>query len=324
MNWKSFPKTELHLHLEGAAPVEFIAEQSRKKNIDISHVMDGEFYKWQDFNDFLKTYEAVMSVLITPQDFADLTKAVLRESASQGVKYTEIFLGSILMADNDPVKWKDMLDAIEEATNEMEAECDIVARFIPVIVRHFGVERAEETARLVAKHRTQRLTGFGMAGAEDFERPQDFVKAFAIAGDAGYGLTVHAGEWCDPASIKQSIETLNVTRLGHGVRAIEDASLIDLIKEKDIHLEVCPGSNVSLGASKSWEDHQIHSLRDQGVSISISTDDPPYFATTMESEYAQLNALGWTEDQFQLCNREAMRHAFVDEGTRQKLIQKFK
>ncbi len=321
-DWLKFPKTEMHLHLEGAAPVDFIQAQAKKKNIDLSHVIDGKNYLWKDFDAFLKTYEAVMSVLTTPQDFADLMRAVLAQSAGQGVKYTEIFLGPVLMSDNDPVRWKEMLAAIEEASSEAEEKYDLIVRYISVIVRHFGIEKAEETAKLTAQISSPRLTGFGMAGAEDFGRPNDFSRAFKIAGDAGLGLTVHAGEWCDPPSIREAIDSLGVTRLGHGVRAVEDLDLIKYIIDKDIHLEVCPGSNVSLGASQNWKNHQIHELKNMGVSISISTDDPPYFATDMENEYTQLANLGWSAEDFKRTNLEAIRHAFVDEEIKARISEK--
>ncbi len=319
MNWQSYPKTELHLHLEGAAAPQFVLEKAQKKGVDVSLAIEGGNYVWRDFSHFLKTYEEVMKVLKDPQDFYELTASVLARQLEHGVRYTEIFLGSVLMCDNDPVLWREMMAAIETAAEEAESE--IVARFIIVAVRHFGADSAIETATLAAKNPSARLTGFGMAGAEDFGRPSDFVKAFDAAREAGLGLTCHAGEWCGSEPILETIEALKVSRLGHGVRASENGALLDLMKERDIHAEICPGSNVALGAYLSWKEHPITMMRDRGVSFSISTDDPPYFSTQMTREYEELVKIGWAENDFALSNQEAMRHAFCDEVTREKILK---
>ncbi len=320
-NWQEFPKTELHIHLEGAAPTDFIRTQSNKYGIDLANFVEGDRYLWRDFNDFLKTYEAVMSVLKTPEDFDELTRAVLNAQADHGVFYTEITLGVVLMCENDPVRWKEMLSAINEAADYVEKSRGIIARFTAVIVRHFGVDCAEKTANVVANNLMERVSGFGMAGAEDYGLPVDFSRAYSHAREAGLGLTVHAGEWCGPTQIEQSIKELGVTRLGHGVRSVESSETLALIKDRDIHLEVNPGSNVALGASGSWAVHQIHRLKEEGISFSISTDDPPYFETTMTREYQELSELGWDKAHFHKSNLEALRHAFVDDATRTNLIQ---
>ncbi len=158
MNWQDYPKTELHLHLEGAAPPSFIQDKARAKNMDISLALNGDNYVWADFPDFLKTYEEVMKLLTTPQDFYELTHAVLAFQAQHGVKYTEIFLGEILMCQHDLALWKEMQAAIEKASEEAEAKHGILARFITVIVRHFGVDDAITTAKLAARSTSPRFT----------------------------------------------------------------------------------------------------------------------------------------------------------------------
>ncbi len=319
MNWQEYPKTELHIHIEGAAPPEFVLSKAREKKIDLSLAFDGENYRWSDFNAFLKTYEEVMRVLTEPQDYYDLAKTVFNFQADHGVVYTEHFLGSKLMCDNDPALWNDMLAAIEKAADEVEAERGLIARFIAVAVRHFGAESAEETATLIAQNRSRRLTGFGMAGAEDFGRPSDFAGAFDIARDAEFGLTCHAGEWCEAPLILETIESLRPSRLGHGVRASKDPTLMKLILERDMHCEVCPGSNVALGIYPSWQEHPITDMQARGVSLSISSDDPPYFATNMTRDYEELAEIGWRAEQFAKANLDAVRHSFCDNETRHKI-----
>ena len=169
------------------------------------------------------------------------------------------------------------------------------------------------------------LSGFGMGGDENFGKAGDFAWAFTCAAEAGLGLTSHAGEVRGAESVLETLRDLKVSRIGHGVRSVEDADLMKRLAGERVHLEVNPGSNISLSVFPSLADHSIAALRDAGVSISISTDDPPYFDTDMSREYAALNAtFGWGEADFYAINRDAMAAAFCDEATRTRILAKFK
>jgi adenosine deaminase len=160
-----------------------------------------------------------------------------------------------------------------------------------------------------------------MAGEERHGAPEDFARAFAIAGEAGLGLTVHAGEFCGPDSISASLDALKVTRIGHGVRAVEDTRLVGRLATEGIVLEVCPGSNLALGLYPGWRAHPVAKLREAGVAVTLSTDDPPYFHTSLPAEYAQLSAsFGWTAADFRAINLTAARAAFCDGPTRAALV----
>ncbi len=321
MNWGSVPKVELHLHLEGAAPPAFIRSLAAEKGVDLSGVFDaGGAYAWSDFAHFLRTYEAACTVLQTPDDFRRLVEAVLRASAAQGVVYTELFLASDLCAGGDASAWPDYLAAMAAGADAVPA---VETRFIATCIRHFGPERALAAARTITANPHPRLTGFGMGGEERFGHPRDFAPTFAIAAEAGLGLTVHAGEICGPESVAAALDALPVTRIGHGVRAAEDPGLVARLAETGITLEVNPGSNIALGLYPDWPSHPVARLRAAGVRVTLSTDDPPYFHTTLCEEYSRLAAtFGWTPTDFAAMNRDAAKAAFCDPQTRADLLSR--
>lgn len=324
-NWKALPKTEIHLHIEGAAQPDFIRQLANEKNVDLSKIFDGNgAYKWSDFAEFLQTYEVATSVLKTPDDYRRLTESVLEYSAEHGVVYTELFVSPDFCGGGDKAAWLEYLDAMTQGAQAAKKQYRIETRFISSCIRHFGPEQAEKIAKVTADTVGPMLTGFGMGGEERHLTAADFAKAFAIAGEAGLGLTSHAGEICGPESVRDTLDHLNVTRIGHGVRSIEDPALVARLIEENIVLEVNPGSNISLSVFPDLTSHSIEKLRNTGVKVTVSTDDPPYFHTDMTMEYENLSkTFGWREIHFNDINRTAMNAAFCDEETRARLLSKF-
>lgn len=316
-------KIELHLHLEGAAPPDFIRSLAGEKKIDISRAFDERGnYSYGDFDEFLKVYEAATGVLVNPRDYARLLAEVLERSAEQGVIYTELFVSPEFCGGGELSAWQDYLGAMTEVADQMRAQ-GIDSRGIVTAIRHFGPDRARASAICAAETSGGWITGFGMGGAEAMGKATDFAWSFDCAREAGLGLTCHAGEWGGPDSIRQALD-LGVTRIGHGVRAIEDADLVRDLAERGTVLEVCPGSNVALGLYPSWAAHPIARLADAGVKVTVSTDDPPFFHTTMRHEYARLaDAFGWAETEFKQLNQWALDAAFCDKATRERLRKEF-
>ena len=321
---KDLPKLELHLHLEGAAPPAFIRGLAAEKHVDISGVFDERgHYSYTDFWHFLKVYEAATSVLQTPKDYRRLTLAVLEESASHGVIYTESFISPDFCGGRDLAAWRDYLAAIEDAAAEAEAKMGITLRAIITPIRHFGPEKAREVAICAAETAGRFVTGFGIAGDEKVLEPKDYLWTFDCAREAGLGITAHAGEWRGPEHIRATLAALNPSRIGHGVRAIEDLALVDELAERGTVLEVCPGSNIALGLYPDWRKHPIGQLFDRGVKVTVSTDDPPFFHTTMSREWDRLaEALDWDQGVFDTLNRNALDAAFCDAETKDKIAKK--
>ncbi|MGC9420867.1 MAG: adenosine deaminase family protein, partial [Rhodovulum sp.] len=184
-------------------------------------------------------------------------------------------------------------------------------------------DKARETALCAAETAGRFIVGFGIAGDEGAGHPRDFAWAFDMAREAGLGLTAHAGEWGGARSVRDTLEALRVDRIGHGVRAVEDPALVDHLAETGIVLEVCPGSNIALGVYPDWPSHPIDRLRRAGVKVTVSTDDPPFFHTTMRREYDRLaDAFGWDEADFAQINRVALDAAFCDADTRAEIAKK--
>ena len=323
MDVKSIPKIELHLHLEGAAPPNFIRSLALKKKIDLSKIFNLEGkYQFSNFADFLSIYEIATEVLKTPGDFYNLTKNVLEECAKNNVVYLETFVSPEFCGGNDVVAWKDFFAAIYEASKDCETKFGIISRGIVTCIRHLGPDIAKKAAFCAASTNGDWLVGFGMAGDESIGRPKDYAYSFEMAKEAGLKLTSHAGEWCGADSVRATINELDVLRIGHGVQAIDDLELVKMLVDRGIVLETCPGSNVFLGVYPTLFSHPIKRLRDHGVKVTISTDDPPFFDTTMNAEYESLaRTFGWTESDFLDFNRVAINAAFCDDFTKDRLLK---
>lgn len=324
MTLNDMPKVELHLHLEGAAPPEFIRQMAHEQKVDVSGVFDeAGHYAYDGFVDFLRVYEAATQVLKTPEDFQRLTLAVLEQSAANGVVYTEAFLSPDFCGGRDVGAWREYLHAMQEAADMAEVKHGIVMRGIITPIRHFGADKAKETAICAAETAGDWIVGFGIGGDEAAGKPADFAYAFDMAREAGLRLTAHAGEFGGPQSVRDAVNDLKVERIGHGVRAIEDAALVEELAARQIVLEVCPGSNTTLGLYPDWASHPIAVLREAGVKVTISTDDPPFFHTSMNNEYNNLaQAFAWDENVFKEINITAANAAFCDEITRKALLTK--
>ncbi|TCP60256.1 adenosine deaminase [Rhodovulum bhavnagarense] len=320
----TLPKVELHHHLEGAAPPALIRDMARMRGADIGGIFgpDGG-YAYRDFTGFLAVYEVATSVLKGPEDYARLTGAVLENTAAQGVVYLETFISPDFCGGRDLGAWREYLHAIAEAARVAERAHGIVTRGIVTCIRHFGPAMARDAALCAAETAGDFIVGFGMAGDERRGVVADFAYAFDMAREAGLGLTAHAGEWEGPTSVRAVLDDLRVDRIGHGVRAAEDPALVERLAQTGVVLEICPGSNIALGVYPRWSDHPIARLRAAGVKVTVSTDDPPFFHTTMTQEYDRLaQTFGWGEDDFAALNRVAAEAAFCDTATRAALLKR--
>ncbi|MGA0613764.1 adenosine deaminase [Paracoccus sp. KR1-242] len=316
---KTMKKIELHLHLEGAAPPGFIRGLAAEKRQDLGGLFDDRgAYAYRSFAEFLRVYEAATGVLSGPADYARLLSAVLSECGEQGAIYVELFISPDFCGGGDLSAWRDHVAAMEEVARAY-ALSGVESRAVATCIRHYGPDRARRSAICAAETAGTWVSGLGLAGAEDSGHPSDFAWAFDCAREAGLGLTVHAGEWRGPESIRGALD-LGATRIGHGIRTIEDATLVRDLADRGVTLEVCPGSNVALGVVADWKSHPIARLADAGVRVTVSTDDPPFFHTTLSREYEMLaETFGWAETEFRQMNLWAAEAAFCDPETRDRL-----
>ncbi|MCC0052300.1 MAG: adenosine deaminase, partial [Rhodobiaceae bacterium] len=291
-------KAELHCHIEGAASPALVKEQARKYNADVSGFISGNRYVWSDFTEFLVAYDGAASLFRTEEDFALLARTYLEEIAAEGAIYAEIFVSPdhALASGLSPAAYFDGLaDGIAAAKTSTGIEC----RMIIVGVRHLGADKVEAAARLASSRPHPLITGFGMAGEERFGKVADFARAFDIARDAGLGITIHAGELAGPESVRDALDHVRPSRIGHGVRASEDEVLVRRIADAGVVLEVCPGSNLALNLYPDISSHPFDRLRQAGVKVTLSSDDPPHFGSSIGREY-QMAADAWGYDAAQL------------------------
>jgi adenosine deaminase len=316
------PKAEIHVHLEGTTPPDLVRRLGERNGIslppDLFHE-DGTFH-WRDFIHFLEVYDAASSVIRTSEDYRDVTYEYLAACAAEGAVYVEV-MSSPDHAAEAGMTYRDHLEGITAGITDAKRDHGIEGRLIVTCVRHFGVERAMEIARQVVANPSDVTVGFGMGGDEANWPPGQFAEAFNYVAASGLPCTVHAGEWAGPDRIREALETLPVQRLGHGVRAIEDPDLVKDIVARGVTLEVCPGSNVATGMYKSLNDHPIRALMAAGVDVTLNSDDPPYFATTVGAEYDNAESvIGLSPDQLRGITKAAITASFADDATKARLL----
>lgn len=314
-------KAELHLHLEAGAPVPLVLAQARKYGADMSpFIRDGAFV-WHDFTTFLGCYDAAAALFKTEEDFALLAETYLGEIAAAGAIYSELFV-SPDHGVSAGLSARAYLAGIAEGMGRAKARFGIESRMVVIGVRHLGPGRVEAAAQLAAERPEPLITGFNMAGEERFGRVKDYVRAFDIAREAGLGITIHAGELAGAESVRDAIDLVRPSRIGHGVRAIEDLDLVRRIADLGIVLEVCPGSNVALKVFPDFEHHPLRTFFDMDVKVTLNSDDPPYFHTSLAQEYEIARTrMGFTEAELDAMTRTAIEAAFVEEPIRAKLLE---
>lgn len=315
-------QAELHCHIEGAVPVSLAKKQADKYGVDITAILGADSYKWHDFTTFLYAYDTIAGLFRTDDDYANLAEAYFTQLANDGAIYGEIFVSPdhARAAGLEPEQY---IEALAEGMARAEEKCGIVSRMCIVGIRHLGAHAVANAAKLASAHIHPWVTGFGMAGDERYGHLKDFAPAFDHARAAGLNITVHAGELCGYQSVLDALEFIKPARIGHGVRAIEDRKTLDLLVENNTVLEVCPGSNVALNVFDSWDAHPFDRLKEHGVKLTISSDDPPHFNTSLSNDYAMIaKTFGYSRQDMLEFTKNAINAAFVDEPTRQKLLAK--
>ena len=323
---RRLPKAELHLHLEGSVQPETLRELSRFKGRLEKETQAwiseraAQSYRYRDFQDFLQAFKLVTLLLETPSDYARATTRLIQGLASQNVKYAEIIFAAGV------VLWKKQsLEAIFEATasaaRAAQETFGVRVQWIFDAIRHFGVEHTREVLRWAERFQTQGVVAFGIGGDEARGPAELFQDVFREAREMGMHVVAHAGEACGPESVRQAVEALGAERIGHGLTAARDPSVLALLRDRRIALEVCLTSNVATGVLGRIEDHPLPQFLDAGLVVTLNTDDPAMFGTDLVNEYLlTARTFHLTRRQIVHLAQNAIHAAFLPEEEKLKLL----
>jgi adenosine deaminase len=327
IDFTNLPKTELHMHLEGSIPVEALFELVKKhKRLDeapsVDHVR--KRYEFDDFAHFLEVYKWTVSFLTTPDDYEFVAYEVARTLVRQNVWFAEIMVGlgnSVVYGGHNPV---DIVRAAWRGFRAAEIEHGIKIRIQVATGRDHGAEfslaRLKDIEPLLGE---VDICAFNMGGSEHVHPLPQFAAVFKRAHEMGLRVSVHAGEVSGPQDIYDALD-LNPQRIGHGIRAALDPTLMDELKRRDVALEVCPVSNECTGAVSRLADHPLPRLLASGVPVTLSSDDPAMFHTSVTREYEVAHeVLGIGTRQLIRIAREGFKRAFMDESLRRELLERF-
>jgi aminodeoxyfutalosine deaminase len=286
------PKAELHVHHVGSASPAIVSELAMRHPgvvpVDTDEL--SRFFEFRDFAHFVDVYLAVVSLIRTDEDIRYLTYEVARELAeSQQVRYAELTCTpytSVLPDDPDHgIPIEAYTEAIEDARIAAERDFGIVLRWIYDIPGESGMPAADATLSFATNHRVDALVGFGLGGPEIGVARAQFKPHFDAARRVGLHSVPHAGETTGPETVWDALRLLGAERIGHGTSAAQDPQLLDYLARSGVSLEVCPSSNVATKAVMSLDEHPIRAFRDAGVMITVNSDDPSMFGTSLNQEY---------------------------------------
>ena len=321
---KEIPKVELHLHLDCSLSYAAVAQLDDSISLE---EYQREFIappRCTSLADFLTRAPRGFRLMQDEAALALVVEDVFHQLAADGVIYAEIRFAPLLHTERG-LKPAEVVAAVDRATEACIRQSGIDARLILCTLRHFNVEQGLLTAQLVEQFRGSRVVALDIAGDEGGFPIDANVPAFRYAIDHGLNRTAHAGEARGADSVWETLREFQPSRIGHGVRSIEDPALVDHIKRARIHLEVCPTSNVQTGISQDFAEHVVDDLYRRGVSLSINTDTRTITNITLTQEYRNLQEhFWWTAADLLACNEAALEAAFIDDSTKRKLHERLR
>ncbi len=325
---RRMPKTELHVHLEGSVRPTTLLALAERHGVRLPARNEEElqrYYAFRDFDHFIEVYIEVNQCLRTSEDFALITRELGEEAARQNTRYLEVTISPGGPVRRGRLSFEEFHEGISEGARQAREEWGVEMRFVVDIVRVNDAENRWSAAQYAVSNAGDGIVGIGLGGTEVGYPPEAHVDVFDFALANGLRSTPHAGETVGPESVWGAVRALNAERIGHGIRSIDDPLLVDHLRERQITLEVCPTSNVCTRAVASLGEHPIRRLYDAGVPITVNSDDPPMFGTTLLDEQLLLaNQFGFTIDDLETINIQGIRSAFLPESDQRRLEAEFR
>ncbi len=319
---RGIPKAELHVHIEGTLEPEMMLDLARRNGLALPYASVEEArgaYDFADLQSFLDLYYKGMSVLLEKQDFYELTLAYLEKAAGQGVRHAEIFFDPQAHTGRG-VPFETAITGIREALVEAERRLGLSTRLILCFLRHLGAEEAMHTLQEALPYKGW-IVGVGLDSSEIGNPPEDFKEVFEEAARHGFLKVAHAGEEGPPEYIRQALDDLGAVRIDHGVRCMEDPTLVERLRDGRVPLTVCPLSNVRLRCFTSIREHPAKRMLDQGLCVTVNCDDPAYFGGYVAENYAALrDGLGFGREDFRAVAENSFRASFLDESDKERRL----
>jgi len=328
--YNSIPKTELHIHLEGAIRTQTIIDVARESNLKLPAYEVSELDKhvkvyeqMQSLEAVLKAFDIFQNSITSPEIVERIAWELFEDSAKQNIRLFEVRFSPDWAFHGHNLDWDACLDGLLRAKERAEKEFDMAIGYIAITSRGMGGESCVKTVDWAIRHRDH-ILGVDLADGEMLYPMQDFVKPIRKAKEAGLKVTIHSGEDTPASAVIDTIRNFEPDRIGHGIHSIEDMKAVELIKEKNITLEVNPWSNYLTNSVRTIEEHPLKKLYDLDVKVTINSDDPEVLETNLNNEYRIAHeVLGMSFDEIAVCNRNAYEASFIPENEKRRVWEKY-
>jgi len=318
------PKAELHIHIEGALEPELMVQLAEKNGICLPFESVADIrraYEFKDLQSFLNIYYQGVQVLLNEDDFYQLTWSYLQKAAEQNVFHTELFFDPQAHTSRG-IEFETVLQGIQQAQVDARRHLDLTSKLIMCFLRHLSVADAMATLKKARPFKDW-ITAVGLDSSERGFPPEKFAAVFDQARRSGFKTVAHAGEEGPAEYIWQALKLLKVERIDHGVRCVEDASLVNYLVKQQVPLTVCPLSNVKLGVFGDMHQHNLKQMLDLGLFVTVNSDDPAYFGGYIEENFLALyEAFGLDPQDIYKLARNSFQASFLSSGEKKKFVQK--
>lgn len=327
--YNELPKTELHVHLEGAIRTQTILDVARQHRLDLPSYEAAELDKHVKIHDQMQSLDAVLEAfdifqrsITSPEVVERIAWELFEDAARQNIKLFEVRFSPDWAFHGHGLDWDACLDGLARARERAEREFDMAIGYIAITSRGMGVESCIRTVDWAIRHRGH-FVAVDLADSETRYPIRDFARPILKARDAGLKVTIHSGEDTPASYVVDTIQTVAPDRIGHGIHIIEDMKAVDLVRERGITLEVNPWSNYLTNAVPSIEAHPLKQLFDLGVRVTINSDDPEVLETNLNNEYRIAHeVLGMSMDEIAACNRYAFEASFLPGAQKQRIWER--
>ena len=320
MDWTVIPKVELHLHLDCSLSYDVVSQIDPSVTLEQYRTEFIAPAKCVDLAEFLARAPRSYPLMQTEEQLRLVTLDLFEQLRRDNVLYAELRFAPLLHTEKG-LSARQVVAAVEAATAEAVRNTGIEARIILCTLRFYSTAQSLETVRLVEEFRGTYVAGFDIAADRPGNVIDDHIPAFQYARNNGIPFTAHAGETRGAVIVWDTLQHFAPSRLGHGVRSVEDPSLVEHLRQQQIHLEVCPSCNVQTDIFDTYADHPIDRFYRAGIPVSVNTDARTLVNITLSQEYEKLHeTFAWDTQDFYRCNRNALKAAFVPDDVRDRLL----